>query len=237
MIDTYSLKARVYPVIILFFPIIIIGISYTLQFESAIHVVSSIGIVSVFSYLLSQLGRDEGKLKEAGLWNSWGGPPSVQILRLSNSIIDIYTKKRYHSKLSQLCSIDVTPSIELETNNINAADEIYNTWTRFMIAKTRDTKVYNLLFKENTSYGFRRNLWALKRYAISLIILVGLGNYIYCIKEFGTINPLIFHNAFWYSTYSLILLSFLWLFIISKDWVKVPAFAYAVRLFEVLDQM
>lgn len=237
MIDTYSLKARVYPVIILFFPFIIIGISYSLQFESAFHLISSVGVVSVLTYLFSQLGRDQGKLKENELWNSWGGPPSVQILRLSNSIIDTHTKKRYHSRLLQLCAIEIRPSTDLEKNDIKAADEIYSTWTRFLIAKTRDTKVFNLLFKENTSYGFRRNLWALKPYAIFLLLFVCFGNYAFCIKEFGTTNPLMFHNAFWYSTYSLTLLLLLWLFVISKEWVKIPAFAYALRLFEAIDQI
>ena len=85
MFDLYSLKARFYPVIILFFPIVIIGVAYSLEFEKFFALLSSMGVVGALTYLFSQLGRDRGKLKEADLWTSWGGAPSTQLLRLRDN--------------------------------------------------------------------------------------------------------------------------------------------------------
>jgi len=84
MFDSYSLKARYYPVIILFLPVIVLGFFYSLQYESILHFLGSLGVLGALTYLFSQLGRDEGKRKEPMLWRSWGGPPTTQLFRLSD---------------------------------------------------------------------------------------------------------------------------------------------------------
>src|SRR5689334_13223644 len=101
MIDAYSLKARIYPTILALLPILIIVVFFSIQFESIIHSLSSLGLVAVLGYLLSQLGRDQGKKKESELWKSWGGSPTTQLLRLTDHSIDKYTKERYHTKMKQ----------------------------------------------------------------------------------------------------------------------------------------
>ncbi len=123
MFDNYTLKARVYPLLILFFPIFIVGVSYSFKFESYIQVFTSIGLVGALSYLMSQFGRDLGKKKESNLWKEWGGMPSVQLLRLSNQEIDKHTKQRYHSKMQALIPVQNPPDAAMETNNPNEADE------------------------------------------------------------------------------------------------------------------
>jgi hypothetical protein len=32
--------------------------------------------------------------------------------------------------------------------------------TAWLLTQTRDTKTFSILFRENISYGFRRNLWS-----------------------------------------------------------------------------
>ncbi|PZR05032.1 MAG: hypothetical protein DI539_25210, partial [Flavobacterium psychrophilum] len=123
MLDTYSLKARFYPVVILFFPLIIIGVSYSLHYENLIHVGSSLGLFGVLMYLFSQLGRDQGKMKENDLWNSWGGALTTQVLRCDNLLIDKHTRKRYHKKLQELCPIDEAPIADHEIENPGCNDE------------------------------------------------------------------------------------------------------------------
>jgi hypothetical protein len=82
MFDNYTLKARFYPVIILFLPMIVIGIFYSLQFEEIYLLLSSLGIVGALMYLFSQLGRDQGKLKEQRLWQIWGGRTDDTIIAI-----------------------------------------------------------------------------------------------------------------------------------------------------------
>lgn len=237
MFDTYTLKARVYPIVILLFPILMIGLFYSFEFNSFLPLGSSALISGAFSYLFSQLGRDKGKNKEAELWQHWGGMPSVQLLRLSNQAIDKHTKQRYHKKLLSLCPVNATPNEWMEENTLAEADEIYKTWSAYLRSKTRDTKVYSLLFKDNCSYGFRRNMWGLKSIAIQLIILLLAGNFVLGFYKTKSINPLLYGHGVQYCIVGLLLMLSFWLFVVSKKWVRLPAFSYAERLCEATETL
>lgn len=237
MVDSYTLKARVYPMIILFFPIIIIGIFYSIQFGAVILFLSSLGIVGALMYLFSQIGRDRGKLKEPGLWEMWGGAPTVQLIRLSDKRIDPHTKERYRQKLQGLCPVPIVPDIASENSNSHAANEVYRTWTKYLIAKTRDTKIYSLLLKDNTSYGFRRNLWGLKLYGILLTAFLLIANYAFWYSRTNLSDPLSYPDNFIYSEIALLGVLFFWIIQVTPNWIKIPAFSYAERLYESLENM
>jgi len=237
MFDTYTLKARYYPVIILFLPIIIIGFFYSLQFDSIFHFLASIGVVGALTYLFSQLGRDQGKRKEALLWKYWGGMPSLQLLRLRHPRIDKHTKQRYHQKLQSLCPVPIPPDVEMEESNPSDADEIYRAWTKYVISQTRDIQKFSLLLKENTSYGFRRNLWGLRAFAIGLAAVSQLANYFFWVFKLNVFNPLKFPHGFIYSTIAILLIILFWVLVVTKDWIKLVAFSYAERLCECVDNL
>ena len=237
MFDNYSLKARYYPVIILFLPIVVLGFFYSQQFESVFHFLGSVGVVGALTYLFSQLGRDQGKRKESLLWNSWGGAPTIQLLRLQDSHLDTHTKHRYHQKLQQLCGASVSPDVDLETNHPEKADDIYRSWTKYLISQTRDTKKFSLLYKENVNYGFRRNLWGLRSFAILLAIGLLVGNYFFWSLKLNEFNPALFPNSFLYSSIAIGIIILFWLLIVNKTWVKLVAFSYAERLCECVDNL
>ena len=237
MLDSYSLKARIYPVLILFTPILVVGFFYSLQFKSLIHAGLALGLMGMLSYIFSQLGRDQGKIKEPKLWDSWGGPPSTQLLRITDGEINRLSKERYHNKLSKICPLSVAPDYENEKKVSSASDEIYGAWVKFLITQTRDTNKFPLLFKENTSYGFRRNLWALKKQGIGIIITLLIGIYLHAYTEVDSFSLRDFSETYWYTNISLLSLLLFWLLIVTRDWVRVPAFAYANRLCEAIDQL
>jgi hypothetical protein len=235
--DRYSLNARIYPIIIFYMPAVILTIIFSFKFDNYIHLLTSFGIVSALSYLFSQLGRDAGKKKERKLWESWGGTPTTQLLRWSNTEISINTKRRYHAKLNLLCPVDGAPDNVYERANPLEADEVYQTWTKYLISRTRDTNKFPLLFKDNISYGFRRNLWGLKAYAILLIIVLMTATYGYYSTTLNTFNisryPVEFSIA---EGILLIMLSF-WLIKIKGNWIRIPAFSYAERLLESVEDL
>lgn len=237
MFDSYSLKARVYPMVILLLPVLIIGISFSLQFDSVVHFASSVGVLGVLTFLLSQLGRDLGKSKEKDLWESWGGAPSTQLLRLHNGEIDSNTKKRYHEKLNKMCPIERALDAAKENADAKYNDETYRAWTKFLIAKTRDHNVFHLLLKENTNYGFRRNLWALKPYGLAFLILTWICMYLYTAQSHADFTTMSFPTSFWYASIGLASLLALWIIIVTDEWVKLAAFAYAHRLCESIDEL
>jgi hypothetical protein len=171
------------------------------------------------------------------LWRSWGGAPTTQLLRIQDNRIDKHTKKRYHEKLQINCPVIVVPHLSMETNNSQESDEVYQTWTKYLISKTRDGKKFPLLLKDDTSYGFRRNVWGLKPHGLAFTIIFILANYFFWVIRLKSFNPLFFPNTFKYSTLMLFAILVFWLLIVTKNWVKLPAFSYAERLCECVESL
>lgn len=234
-IDKYNLQARLYPSVIVLFPAFIVGVIYITGIEEYYHYFTALISLGVLSFLLSQLGRDMGKNKEIKIYKIWGGKPSIQILRHTNTYLDSITKDRYHKILTNLIDGLKLPNAEEEVDNPTKADEIYESCSKYLISKTRDTKKFNLLFKELINYGFRRNLWGMKPVAL-VIVFISLLIHILLVTslltEFSKVQPKDIGFLI-----VLIVILFFWLFIVKRDWVKLTAFAYAERLYESLNEL
>jgi hypothetical protein len=232
--DAYSLKARVYPCTIVLLPCFLLAIFYVTNIEVYYHYFTSFAAFGVFSFLLAQIGRDNGKKKENELFKHWGGKPTSMILRHSNDHLDIHTKKRFHAKLEQTIPDIEFPTHEEEMENLQAADVIYDSCTKFIISKTRDTSKYALLFKENINYGFRRNLWGMKTWAIGFIAICILVHSFMMTQKFTSIETV--STKDWMLSSIFILFVLFWSLIVNREWVKTTAFAYAERLHETLHE-
>lgn len=237
MIDKYDLNARLYPITLFYMPILLLGILFSFQFDKYSHLLAGFGIIGALSYLIKQFSRDAGQIKEQALWALWGGPPCTQLLRWGNTVINVNTKKRYHDRLQALCPVDVKPDVDFEDNYPAEADSAYEAWTKFLISKTRDKKKYALLFIENMNYGFRRNLWGLKTYALRLLSTLMILTYLYEAITAKNYNPAGFSSLFFIAEAGLVALMCWWCFLINANWVKVPAFAYAERLLESVENL
>ena len=86
---------------------------------------------------------------------------------LSDSAIPDITLKRYYRKISsfepefsEFRNVETTDTKGIITTDLC---ESVVTWLR---AKTRDTKVFRLVYEENINYGFIRNMYNLKKYGI-----------------------------------------------------------------------
>jgi hypothetical protein len=137
-------------------------------------------------------------------------------------------RERWHKYLSKLVDKSF-PTSQEETINPTDADQLYEAGVKLLINKTRDTKKYPLVYKENVLYGFCRNLYAMRRLGIfvsvvGVITTIAAGAY-FLHGGSPQIVP-------WVCTAANVIFSICWLFKINSGWVKVPAFAYAERLFE-----
>jgi len=137
-------------------------------------------------------------------------------------------RERWHKSLSKLLGREFPSAVE-EAADPRKADEVYNASVKLQIGRTRDTKKYSLLFKENIHYGFCRNLFALRSLGIALSLLgfiLSSAAGIWCIHlRDPKITP-------WVCASACGLFLFWWIGTIKGPWVKIPAFAYAERLFE-----
>jgi hypothetical protein len=233
--DVYEQKARLYPALVLVTPIIVTIIAIASVKLSAAQSLAVLVVGCGGTFLLAQLARDAGKKGEQGLFASWGGMPSVAIMRHRDTRIDPITKARYHKKLSALVKGAKPPSPAEEQADHAGADVIYQAWSTYLRVSTRDAKKYSLLFQENVSYGYRRNLWGLRAWGIITSTLSCLIAASWSVRQYrasdGTSVELLAATAL-----ALILLV-LWVFRFTSTWVRVPADAYAERLAEAVDAL
>ena len=187
---------------------------------------------------MTHIGRDRGKALEPTLFKAWDGTPSVAMLRHRDSRLAGPTKERYRAFLT-----GAVPGMELASSDEEEkcptlADDGYMSATSWLLAQTRDRGRFGLLFQENINYGFRRNIWALKRPAIVVDVIV-----------FSAV--LTIESEFWIATMSVMSLAtdipsvmcvalivthiLVFLFIIRPNWVRVPAEAYAQQLLAACD--
>lgn len=233
--DIYSWRARILPLFIVVMPLVVAAAIWLPQ-PTLLTRLGSFTLVPLgLGMLFSQVGRDLGFKKQSQLWDKWGGCPTIQRLRHCNSEINPKLRDRHHRKLKSLVPDLFIPSKEEEEKDPVVADQIYDVGMRYLMSQTRDRKQYPLIFKENVSYGFRRNLWALKPFGIAFNIL--------CI---GSASAYIWHG--WKVSHSispehlvvgLLSLGFVifWLVWITHSWVRIPSEAYAIQLLEACEQL
>lgn len=171
--DPYERKARLWPALLALFPLIAM---FELLYGDKVSILTNTAMLATSCgglYLLTNVCRERGKLLESKLYAAWGGKPATQLLRHRDRTIEEVTKRRYHAFLSGKIH-QPFPDCEQEAGNPQEADEIYQSAVRWLLNHTRDSKQFDLLFKENVAYGFRRNALGLKVFGAP-ISLASLG--------------------------------------------------------------
>lgn len=228
--NPYDRKARVYPALLCLLPIVI-SISIKIP-ELYTSLSGLVALVVAFGglQLLSHVARDGGKKLEKGLFNNWGGIPSVTIFRYTDNIIPAPAKAILHRTLALKTEIGI-PTKDIEENSPNEADEVYRSWSDYLRRHSRDTNKFSLLFNENINYGFRRNILGMKSLygfsGIVALLIFTLSN-----PSTSVISNIDFTIMIFISIYSLC-----FMFFVNEEWVKVPAEEYAKRLVEVVEHL
>lgn len=230
LMDEYERKARLYPAILLIAPIIGAFLALlSIQIPTAQAIGATILIYCGGACYLAQSGRDKGYEKQPELFKKWGGMPSMAIFRHTDNRLDKITKAKYHKQLTHLVEETTVPTIEQEEADPASADEVYTAWSNYLRTNTRGEK-FPLVRKELINYGYRRNVYGMRLIGIlvSLISLVAcaIGFYFVYRSTSQYDKALILAGAF-----SLVL-SLLWIFQFTANWVRIPAVAYAERLAE-----
>jgi hypothetical protein len=227
LFDHYSFRARLQPALLTLLPAGVGIFAWTgpgVKWESALWTLfGTLG----GTYFLAILARNLGKQIEPGLWQSWGGSPTTQLLRHTGTGNPVL-RERWHKFLAKLLGKPL-PTQEEEQANPKAADDIYNAGIQLLINKTRDTKKFHLIYKENVQYGYCRNLYAMRDMGITFSLL---GLVASCAAGCWTVHVGEQKMYPWVCLAAEALFLVWWIFTIKASWVKVPAFAYAERLLE-----
>lgn len=234
MLDSYSLKARWSPVLLVALPLMIVGIAFVPSLSAWDKLWPFLGGAAVV-VLIDQIGRDGGKRMQPGLWTSWGGAPTTVALRHRGSRNHVLLARR-HQQLQAVLG-RALPTEDEERADPLGADQTYEAVTSILISRTRGRrKDFPLIFVENCNYGFRRNMLGLRPWGMAVsslaavAALAGLATALAGITKFST-GLLGIALAF-----SVIMLV-IWWKAVTRDWVKRVAESYAERLFEAAESL
>ena len=238
LFNPYNRKARLQPALLSLLPVFFVVILLIPEFRSLWAAIVGFVIYCGGTTLLMQLGRDRGKTLEPMLFRSWGGKPSVAMLRHHDRRLSRSTKERYRAFLERAIPGLKLASPEDEQELPEQADDGYEDATSWLLAQTRDRGRFGLIFQENINYGFRRNIWAFKPYALvsDALAIVGIAaiESASWTGEFISTLPLIGMPA-WVCMVLIVMHISVFSFIIRPNWIRLPAEAYARQLLAACD--
>lgn len=175
--DAYSIRARLFPAIIAAAPALA-ALTLLLSWETfgLSNLIASLGLL-VMLFAIADFSRARGRKIESKIYEEQSGIPSITMFRRNDQSIDGSSKERYREFLAGKLKVMVmvmvmVPSSEEERENQDAADVFYGQCGVWLRQNTRNTNIFPILFGENVTYGFRRNLLGVKNFALLLNALV-----------------------------------------------------------------
>ena len=240
VLDPYERKARLKPGLFCGAPL---AASVVLLIPELGAIWGSIGAVVVYcggSLWLIQTVRDRGKALEAGLYRSWGGKPSVAMLRHRDDRLDSTTKARYRRFLCGAVPGLVLASSDDERKDPEQADARLESANRWLLAQTTDHARFALLFTENMNYGYRRNLLGMRPVALgldvaALVLVTWVGVTCWTGQVAGTIQSLA--PEWWASLAIAVVHTLVFVGYVRADWVRASAETYAGQLLAACDSL
>jgi hypothetical protein len=166
-LDTYSIKARLFPALIVVLPALVLLLMVGQWKDPGLpELLFSLGIAVLF-FAVADLARRAGRWVQSSIFKESEGRPVNSELRRSDPMIDSGTKDRYRNFIAEKIG-KVPPTAEDEANDPKSADNFYVECFTYLRNSTYDTETFRVLFSENITYGFRRNLYGLRPYGIAV---------------------------------------------------------------------
>ena len=169
--DPYERKARLWPGLLVVAPVVV---------ALATRFGMNHPVLGAAATVVGACGGMYEELEER-LVRIWGGMPTTIALRHRDSFLDGVSKQRYHDLITRKLGLRM-PTADEEAADPAKADDAYIGATKRLRELTRSDR--GLLFKENISYGFHRNMLAMKRTGIAVCLI----SLIYGFAEAGVIR-------------------------------------------------
>jgi hypothetical protein len=160
-LDAYTMRARLVPAIIAGAPAFAFAAIFVSWGKLGLpHLIAGTALTVLFA-AFADVARRRGRAIEPSIIASMGGLPTTVTLRHRDPTYDAATKAGFHRFIATKLS-DPAPTVEQEAADPEAADAYYVRGVAWLRENTRNAKKFDVLFNENVSYGFRRNLLGLK---------------------------------------------------------------------------
>ena len=161
--DTYSLQARVFPAILAGLPVLaLLFVIVPWDHFGLPHVTAGV-MGAILLWAFADVARRTGKHVQARL----GTGTTPELWHRDNPDITAGAKDRYRAFVAKQIKLPV-PSAEQEEEEPARANDFYDTAGNWLREHTRNRKKFSILFSENVTYGYRRNLLGLKPLALTI---------------------------------------------------------------------
>lgn len=241
--DHYVISARVKPAFFVVLPLAVTVMAWWPDAKelggATLTFLVSFGVIGFLSNLISNRGN---KL-QTRLFTEWGGAPTTMLLRHSDDTLDKHTKGRYHRQLeNQIQGLKIPTRDEELADPVNA-DSCYTSATNFLREHTRDKKQYPMIYSDNVAYGYARNLLAMKFVGVLSAVIALALNALWLTQkiQFSSdvqliLQTLIEHTLAAGAFAVSMVMMFLFVFVVNKDYVRGRAIRYALSLHAVCDK-
>jgi hypothetical protein len=229
-LDEYDRHARLKPALVAFLPVTLTAVALAPDTIVGWSGALALAVQAGGSYLLAQVIGDIGKAREPELFTEFGGRPTDRLLSHKGAPNKTILAVR-HAKLARLMDRKLPTSAAEEKNPASAAD-VYAACVNFLRGKCRENPA---VFRENKGYGFRRNLWSIKKAGIIASVM---GVVVVAAELYGLVSahePI--NSVLWFTGGLNLVMLALWIFFITPTWVMRAGQLYADRLMEALDSM
>ncbi len=232
--DAYDFQARETPALITVLPVVVLGVAAVPGLSDLKLTGGGLAatIVLALRVLAGRIVRAAGRAKQEALCRAWDGMPTTAMLRHRDARLNRRTKLHYHDLLRKLGPTYPIPDETQEQHDPPAADEMFGAAMDEIRTRAKAAKVQSV-YRENISYGFARNLYALKAFGTAVCLCCFLAILTLLVSGTGVL-PIGVEVAL-AAVYTLA--GLVWIFLVTSKMVKHHAEAYAVALFEAIEPM
>jgi hypothetical protein len=170
-LDAYQLRARLYPALLGVGPAIALAAFAVPWGRDGWPQVGAVAGIGIIFCAFADLARRFGKRTQKKLFPETNGEPPLTLLRYRDMNFDAKTKQRYRAWLAKQLG-ERAPTEAAEKADPKATDAFYLRCSAWIRERTRNPTKFKVLREENITYGFRRNLYGLRWFALALDVAV-----------------------------------------------------------------
>ncbi len=229
-LDQYERHARLAPGFLALLPAAVLAIVVGLRDNPIASAIAGVVVAAGGPIVLAGVVRQRGLALQADLYTRWNGPPTTSLVRLRVLTNNMQLRAYRRQQLSRVSTVPLLTEDE-ESSDPKQADAVIETAVSTVRERTRDRERFPLVAAENRTYGFERNILAVR----SVGITIGVGSAVV------TAALLVMHAAGVLHGGTLplvvgviveVLLVAVWLFYPSEARVNAAAIRYAERLLD-----
>lgn len=165
-IGSYEFRARIVPAVIAIMPSLIFTSMVPPSAFGLSQILSGV-LITALVFAFGDLARQFGKQAEPTLLEDEGGAVGVRLLRYRDATIPQHEKSSCLDFIAAQIKTPA-PSVVDEETNPEKADLYFRRCIDWLKERSRASDAYPTLATECITYGFRRNLYGLRKISIGL---------------------------------------------------------------------